>query len=83
LVLANIASFRELWNGAALFVDPDHEAGWAEALNDLAESESLRSELAAAAWRRAGSYSTERMVEGYLAAYEMLGSRQRSTLCAS
>lgn len=32
LVLADIPSFRELWDGVAVFVGPYDEAGWAEAL---------------------------------------------------
>ena len=84
LVLANIATFRELWNGAALFVEPDNVAAWAKALTDLAESPAMRKELSDAAWRRAGTFSTERMVDGYLLAYEdVLNRMARRMACAS
>ncbi len=84
LVLSNIATFRELWNGAALFIDPDNEEEWARALADAAECPALRKELADAAWRRAGTFSTDRMAESYLQAYEsVLAEPGRKLACAS
>ena len=63
LVLSDIASFRELWNGAALFVDPRDERGMAHALNRVARDAGLRKRLQAAAARRAGTFSLNRTVD--------------------
>ncbi len=35
LVLSDIPTFRELWNGAAIFVEPDDSAGFAAAIEAL------------------------------------------------
>ncbi len=60
LVLSNIPTFRELWDGAALFADPNEADGFAAALSTaLAAPEGL----AAAASERAEAYRAEAMVE--------------------
>lgn len=60
LVLSDIPTFRELWDGAALFVPPDDVASWAEALAGLASDPVLRRRLSAEARRRAGRFTPER-----------------------
>ena len=60
LVLADIATFRELWNGAALFVKPDDADGWGQAFTRLAADEPLRGQLAAEAANRATRFSSQR-----------------------
>jgi glycogen synthase len=72
LVLGDIPSLRELWNGCASFVDPRDPAALAEALTRLISSPALRAELADNAQRRATEYSAERMGTAYLALYERL-----------
>lgn len=69
LVLGDIATLRELWRDAALFVDPDDPAGLEAALRRLIDDPGLRRALAAAARERAGTFSPESMTERYLAAY--------------
>ncbi|ESR25304.1 Glycosyltransferase [Lutibaculum baratangense AMV1] len=77
LVLSDIGSFRELWGGAALFVDPHQPGAVAEALNTLSRDEKMRRKLATAAQERAGRYTTKRMAMQTLAAYaEAMGERQ-------
>jgi glycogen synthase len=75
LVLGDIASLRELWSGAALFVPPDDDAALATALSRLAGDDALRDELAAAARARAAGYTVERMRDAYLAVYAGVRSK--------
>jgi glycogen synthase len=66
LVLGDIPSLRELWEGAALFVDPADDDALELALRRaLADCEAL----GALARRRARRYSAARMAAGYLDAY--------------
>lgn len=77
LVLGDIPSLRELWDGAASFVDPDDDAALARALEDLLSDPGgafARGELAQ---RHARRYGTEAMVDGYLALYRELASDDR------
>lgn len=76
LVLGDIPTLRELWDGAALFVDPDDEAGLAERLNRLAADPALRRDLAGRARRRALAYGAARMARDYRQAYaDLLNTR--------
>jgi glycosyltransferase involved in cell wall biosynthesis len=72
LVLADIPTFRELWGGAAVFVDPRDPGAWAEALSVLVEDEAERARYGAAAAVRARRYSLEQMVEGMFGLYRRL-----------
>ena len=65
LVLGEIPSLQELWDGAALFVPPDSPDALAEALTRLAEDPELRSVYAQRAQDRARRYSSARMAEEY------------------
>jgi glycosyltransferase involved in cell wall biosynthesis len=69
LVLGDIPSLRELWDGCALFVDPRDPRQLGAALNRLIRDGSLRQALAERAWRRARSYDLERMGRAYLRSY--------------
>ena len=64
LVLSDIESFRELWDGAALFVAPDDDAAAARAVEGLLADPARRAALARAARTRAAGYGTPAMVEG-------------------
>ena len=79
LVLGDIPSLRENWEGAALFVAPDDRAGWCAALRDLIENESDRELWAVAAQQRARGFSREAMAARYAALYREMagGSVQR------
>ncbi len=72
LVLGDIPTLRELWDDAALFVDPDD----ADALRDTMEAllfDPERAELLGqSARRRARRYSAARMGEAYLDLYRTL-----------
>ncbi|MBL8668197.1 MAG: glycosyltransferase family 4 protein [Rhodospirillales bacterium] len=69
LVLGDIETLRELWGGAALFVDPRDEQAVEAALVRLIRDPELCRALAARAEKRAQSYLPEAMVAGYLRAY--------------
>jgi glycosyltransferase involved in cell wall biosynthesis len=69
LVLSDIPTFRELWEGAALFVDPRDPHDVARAVNGLIADRALRRRLGEDAARRAGRYTLELQVDGLLEAY--------------
>jgi glycosyltransferase involved in cell wall biosynthesis len=69
LVLSDIPSFRELWTGAALFVDPRDALALASALQRLCEDTELRKQLQLAAARRAWRYSVTAMIDAYCGTY--------------
>lgn len=60
LVLSDIDTFRELWDDAALFVAPDDEAGFADAIDAVLGDAALRHRLGEAARVRAARYTPER-----------------------
>ena len=82
LVLSGIPTFRELWDGAALFVEPDDEAALAAALDRLMSDDAERGRLAEAARERAGRYTAVSMVAGTLDAYRALLSRPAAEAAA-
>jgi glycosyltransferase involved in cell wall biosynthesis len=61
LVLSDIATHRELWDGAARFVDPRDDAAFASAVNDLLDRHEERERLGQIARERARQYSPQRM----------------------
>ena len=69
LVLSDIPTFRELWDGAALFVPPRDEAAAAAAIARLAASPGDRVRLGSAAKARAARYTVEAMTDATLAVY--------------
>jgi glycosyltransferase involved in cell wall biosynthesis len=75
LVLGDIASLREVWGDAALFVDPDDPRALAAAVNRLIDDASLRDEMSRAALQRARAFTPERMAAAYLDAYERLATQ--------
>jgi glycosyltransferase involved in cell wall biosynthesis len=83
LVLGNVESLRELWDGCALFVPPDGDGALEEALEELIHDTVRRRRLARQARRRALEFTPERLAEGYLQAYLEAGApRHRAPLPA-
>ncbi|HET8612899.1 MAG TPA: glycosyltransferase family 4 protein [Sphingomonas sp.] len=64
LVLSDIPTFRELWEGAALFVSPGDEGGFERAIRALLGDRDHRVALGEAARERAGRYTPAAMAEG-------------------
>lgn len=69
LVLSDIPTFRELWDGAALFADPQDGEGFADAIARLEASSDLRGALGAAARARAERLTPEACMRGMAAIY--------------
>ena len=78
LVLAGIDPFRELWTGAALFVDPVDEAGFVAAIERVRTEPGLREHLGDAARLRADRYTPAIAAANMVALYETLVVRQRA-----
>jgi glycosyltransferase involved in cell wall biosynthesis len=77
LVLGDIPTLRELWEDAAVFVDPrDHNALRA-ALQQLIDDDERRDDLAARAQGRAAGYSVARAARAYRHLYARLRSSDR------
>jgi glycosyltransferase involved in cell wall biosynthesis len=69
LVLADIPTFRELWEGAALFIPPKDDLALAVAIEGLVADPALRGRLAVTSSELARRYSVESMVEGMVSIY--------------
>jgi glycogen(starch) synthase len=72
LVLGDLPTLRELWDGAALFVQPTDEAGLRAALEALLSDPARAAHLGERARRRAQRYTATRMADAYLDAYRSL-----------
>lgn len=77
LVLADTPGFRELWDGAALFVPAREPEAIAERLNALLFDQDGIDRLGKAARQRAGRYSTARMARDMAGMiHELAGTRR-------
>ena len=72
LVLADIPTFRELWEGAALFFPPRDPEALAAAVERLRADPDLRANLSEAARDRAADFTLARQTEAMLALYAEL-----------
>ena len=70
LVLADIPTYRELWDGAALFADPRDASAIAMAVNRLANDAGLRRDHGLRAARRAERFAPEAQAEALLKVYQ-------------
>jgi len=83
LVLSDIPTLRELWNGAAVFCPPRDESDWEQTLNFLLNNPIERAQLAAKAQQRAARYNQSAFGQSYGALYERLSpTRQPNPLWA-
>lgn len=76
LVLSDIPTFRELWDGAALFAAPDNAADFAAAIGRLDASPALRRALGEAARERAARYAPQANARAMQAVYRALLARR-------
>lgn len=74
LVLSDITTFRELWDGAAVFVGENDDRALAAAITDIVGDDGLRATLGRAAQERAQRYTPEAMAEGMLQLYRRMAS---------
>jgi glycosyltransferase involved in cell wall biosynthesis len=72
LVLADIPTYRELWDGVALFAPPDDARAFAAAINRLAADDALRHELAIGARQRAARFTLEAQAAAMQSIYDHL-----------
>ena len=73
IVASDIASFRELWNGAAIFFRNNNAESLFHALASLERDPGLRQAQGNLAYRHARQHFTaERMVHGYMNLYQSL-----------
>jgi len=75
LVLSDIPTFRELWDGAALFVDARDPASIGAVLAHLTRNAPLRQDLQRRARAHARRFSAQAMTDRYRAAYGALLDR--------
>jgi glycosyltransferase involved in cell wall biosynthesis len=78
LVLGDIPSLRESWQGAAIFVPPDDATRFASAVGDLIENKQRREDFGQRARARALEFLPVRMANAYLEAYKACGSQSFS-----
>jgi glycosyltransferase involved in cell wall biosynthesis len=77
LILSDIPTFRELWEDAALFVDPADPTSLRSAINRVCDDDQLRGALQQAAHRRAQDFHLERTAIGYRQIYRNLLQRPK------
>jgi glycogen(starch) synthase len=87
LVLGDLPTLRELWEGVASFVPPEEPEALRSAIETLIEDPASRQTLGARARERALTFTPRRMAQGYLQAYsDVLSSRSprlKESTCAS
>jgi len=72
LVLGDIASLREVWGDAAVYVPPRDPGAIAAAVNELSHDADALAARAQSAQRRARGFSARRMAKAYLEMYHTL-----------
>ena len=87
LVLGDIASLRELWDGAALFVQPDDAQALGAAITQLSRDEALRKRLSLSSRSRAQRFQRSLQAQHYAVLYNELQTfrfgQSRATAAAS
>jgi len=76
LVLGDIPSLRETWDGAAIFVRPDDATALADALNSLIGDRRRREYFGESALTRALEFSPQRMATEYIVAYRVCAEQK-------
>jgi glycosyltransferase involved in cell wall biosynthesis len=72
LLLSDIPTFRELWDGAAIFFDLREASDLTQSLQSLRSDKVLRARLQRAATDRAERYPLRNTASRYLALYQSL-----------
>jgi glycosyltransferase involved in cell wall biosynthesis len=79
LVLSDIPTFRELWDGAATFVSPRDASGFAAAITRFSEDAAARAHWGGRARERSARYTVETMAAEMVTAYRgLLGEGARA-----
>jgi glycogen synthase len=82
LVLGDIESLREIWSDAAVFVQPTDSNALKHELLTLINDPQRRNEMSQRARERALEFTSARMAEDYVAAYEELLEQEEFARCA-
>jgi glycogen synthase len=82
LVLGDVASLREVWGDAAIFVAPDDDTALAAAIGSLIDDAPARRAMASRARARALTYTADRMAAAYLEEYHVLAGGASPVLTA-
>jgi glycosyltransferase involved in cell wall biosynthesis len=82
LVLSDIPTLRELWDGAAIFVAPRDAQAFADAMTELLRNSKKREQLGRAAQLKALSYTPAAMAQRMLQLYEQVAPARRPTQLA-
>ncbi|MCU1352365.1 MAG: glycosyl transferase family 1 [Acidimicrobiales bacterium] len=72
LVLGDIASLREVWADAAIFVDPFDDDDLVDACRELIDDPDRRERMGARARERARAFPPERAAAGHIALYDQV-----------
>ena len=72
LALSEIPSLRELWEGAAVFIDPRDPGAWQFELNALCRDAALRNRLSERAFAHSQRYSVSTFAAAYVDIYASL-----------
>jgi glycogen synthase len=83
LVLGDIATLREVWGDAALYVDPADDDGFVNAVGCLCRDRDLRHTLVQRARTRAAELTSSAMAVRYAAAYARAMEGQTATEAAA
>lgn len=79
LVLSDIPTYREIWDGAALFAEPHRSDAFADAFKTLADDPQLRAAFGRKARARSAAFSVEAQAEAMCAIYSGMRARGFST----
>jgi glycogen(starch) synthase len=82
LVLSDLPTLRELWDGCARFVPVNDETAWIAALNEVAGDSLQRAELQAYGSERARQFTPARQVAAYLELYRRLARHEPAAALA-
>jgi glycosyltransferase involved in cell wall biosynthesis len=74
LVLGDIPSLRENWDGAAWFVPPEDDRALTAAIGRLVDHPETRNDFARRAFARASALSVGRTADSYFRLYQSLAS---------
>jgi glycosyltransferase involved in cell wall biosynthesis len=78
LVLSDIPTFRELWDGVATFVPAQDDQAFARVIGSIIGDDYLRAAMGEAAKERASRYTPEAMARGMLDIYEALAGEREA-----
>jgi len=83
LVLSDIPTFRELWEGAAIFIDPLDASAFARACNDLVGDDFERAVMGRSARERAATFTPDTMAAQMASLYRSLLPIQKRPVLAA